>query len=133
MRFSVMFITPALVALPAIAQNGAPLEFELDAESVTVVAPISDKDGPIEAETFLGELSLAGTAEKVLENGVRIRGRFATRLQADHPNRPGGTGAFGADAAAGTGAFSGLSSAIPSDDSDLRARLETAYLQVDGG
>jgi hypothetical protein len=133
MRFSVMFSTPALLALPVVAQNGSPIEFELDAESVTVVTPISDDDGLIEAEPFLGELSLTGTAEKVLENGVRIRGRFAARLQADHPNRPGGAGGFGTDAAAGAGASSGLSSAIPSDDSDLRARLETAYLQVDGG
>lgn len=133
MRFSVMFLASASCALPLAAQDGSPIEVELEAESVTVITPLSGESGPVEAETFLGEVSLTGTAEKVLQNGVRIRGRFAGRLQADHPTRPGGIGGFGTDPNAATGAFSGLSSAVPSEQSDIRARLETAYLQIDGG
>ncbi|MEL7453762.1 MAG: porin, partial [Pseudomonadota bacterium] len=110
-----------------------PWETELEAESVTVVAPVSDADAPVDVSPILGEISLLGTTERVLENGVRLRARGALRVQADHPQRPGGIGGFGDNAVAGVGAFSGLSGAAPIDDSDIRARLETAYFQVDGG
>lgn len=115
------------------AQSGAPLEAELDIETVIVVMPVSDSDSELDTEPLLGEVSLNGGAEKVLENGVRLRARTALRLQADHPSRPGGIGGFGFDPSAPVGAFSGLSSSTPVHESDLRARLETAYLQVDGG
>ena len=130
MRFSVMFLASASCALPLAAQDGSPIEVELEAESVTVITPLSGESGPVEAETFLGEVSLTGTAEKVLQNGVRIRGRFAGRLQADHPTRPGGIGGFGTDPNAATGAFSGLSSAVPSEQSDIRARLELSLIHI---
>lgn len=130
----VYIIAPCLLlALPGYAQSGAPLETEFELESVTVVTPLSDADSEVDPETVLGELSLTGQSEKVLESGLRIRARGALRLQRDHPTRPGGTGGFGNDPLAATGAFSGLSPASPITASDLRARLETAYLQVDGG
>ena len=115
------------------AQAGAPLEAELDFETIILVTPLSDADSDIGVEPVLGELSLNGNVEKVLENGVRLRARTALRLQEDHPSRPGGIGGFGNDMAAPVGAFSGLSSATSISDSDLRARFETAYFQIDGG
>lgn len=127
-------LTPGLLILPeAAAQMSAPLETEFDFESVIVLMPISDADSEITTEPILGEISVTGTSEKVLDNGIRIRARGALRLQTDHPVRPGGIGGFGANAAAPVGAFSGLSAAVPIETSDVRTRLETAYLQVDGG
>lgn len=121
------------LVLPTFAQSGAPLETELELESVTVIAPFTDSDAPFDSETLLGEISLVGQSEKVLENGVRIRARGALRLQNDHSHRPGGLGGFGLDPIAPVGAFSGLSSAAPVESDATRIRLETAYLQVDGG
>ncbi|MEM7458714.1 MAG: porin [Pseudomonadota bacterium] len=127
-------ITPCFIPFSAgLAQADTPWETELEAESVTVVAPVSEADAPVDVSPILGEISLLGTTERVLENGVRLRARGALRVQADHPQRPGGIGGFGDNAVAGVGAFSGLSGAAPIDDSDIRARLETAYFQVDGG
>lgn len=117
----------------AMAQADSPWETELDLESVTVVTPFADSDAPIDVEPVLGELSMTGTAERVLENGVRIRTRGTLRLQRDHTARAGGIGGFGTELGAPVGAFSGLSSAAPIETSDVRTRLETAYLQVDGG
>ncbi|MEM1391291.1 MAG: porin [Pseudomonadota bacterium] len=112
-----------------------PIDAELEAETVLVITPLSDDSEGRESETFLGEASLFGTAETVLESGVRLRGRFALRLQKDHPQRPGGSGGFGNDTTAAPSAFSGLSDGpVPTGEGDdLRARLETAYIQVDGG
>ena len=108
----VCVLTPCLfLSFPSLAQGGAPLETELEAEAVVVVTPVADDDSAFDAEPFLGELSLLGQSEKVFENGVRVRARGALRLQSDHPNRPGGIGGFGSVAAAPVGAFSGLSSA----------------------
>ncbi|MEM7329465.1 MAG: porin [Pseudomonadota bacterium] len=102
-------------------------------ESVILVTPLADEDAGLEIEPVLGEFSFIGTSEKVFENGVRVRARGALRVQADHPGRPGGIGGFGNLEVAPVGAFSGLSAAQPLTNSDTRARLETAYLQVDGG
>lgn len=121
------------MGMPGLAQGGAPLETELDIESVMLITPVADAESTPDIETILGELSLTGQAEKVLESGMRLRARGALRLQRDHPTRPGGIGGFGTDPSAATGAFSGLSAATPIETSDLRARFETAYLQVDGG
>lgn len=133
MRLLSVFPAACLLAPLALAQGGAPIEFELDAEAVTVIMPVADDAADREAVPLLGELSLNGLAERVLDNGVRLRARGALRLQYDHPQRPGGLGAFGTDMIAPTGAFSGLSSGAVELDGDLRARLETAYLQIDGG
>ena len=117
----------------AFAQGSTPIEGTLELESTILVTPFADDDEDIEVDPLLAELSLIGTTQTVLENGVRLRARGALRLQSDHPSRPGGTGGFGPDFAAPVGAFSGLSSALAIEDSDLRGRLETAYFQVDGG
>ena len=127
-------ITPCVIPLSAaLAQADTPWESELELESVTVVTPLADGDAPIDVEPVLGEMSLVGTSERVLENGVRLRARGALRLQADHPQRPGGIGGFGDATVAATGALSGLSAAGPIDQSDIRTRLETAFFQIDGG
>lgn len=115
------------------AQAGAPIEAELEAETVLVFAPFHDEDGAAETEDMLGELSLMGKAEKVLDNGVRLRTRGTVRLQRDHPARLGATGGFGTQPGAPVGAFSGLSDGPARGDQDLRVRLETAYFQIDGG
>lgn len=133
MRHFCVFVPCVLLALPGHAQGGAPLETEVDVDAVTLIMPLADQDANRDNETILGEISLNGQTEKVLESGLRIRARGALRLQQDHPNRPGGIGGFGNMSAAPTGAFSGLSGAPPIDASDLRARVETAYVQIDGG
>lgn len=133
MRQIYVFAPCLLLALPAFAQADAPLETEFDLEAVTLIMPVSDQESGMDIEPVLGELSINGLSEKVLANGTRIRARGALRVQRDHPSRPGGTGGFGTLSTAPTGAFSGLSAAPPIETSDLRARLETAYLQVDGG
>ena len=129
------FASLIYAALPYVSAERPPIDAELEAETVVVITPLSDDREGRESETFLGEASLSGTAETILESGVRLRGRFALRLQKDHPQRPGGSGGFGIDPAADPGAFSGLSSGpVPTGEGDdLRARLETAYIQVDGG
>lgn len=133
MRHICVLALGPLLALPGFAQSGAPLETELDFEAVTLVTPVADSDTGQDAETVLGELSLTGQAEKILESGLRLRARGALRLQRDHPSRPGGIGGFGDSPLTASGAFSGVSAASPIETRDLRARLETAYLQIDGG
>lgn len=127
------FAAPLLMLPTALAQGAGPIEAQLDVESTVVVSPHIDSDANIEAEKLLGEFSVMGNAETVLENGVRIRARGTFRLQADHSGRAGGIGGFGIIEGAPVGGFSGLSSGPPSDNSDIRGRLETAYLQIDGG
>lgn len=135
MRLILALSTLTGFAAPQAASERPPIDIEVEAETVLAITPISDHEDGREPETFLGEASLSGTAETVLDNGVRLRGRFAMRVQKDHPKRPGGAGGFGANVASAPGAFSGLSdSPFPNGEGDeLRARLETAYFQVDGG
>ena len=125
--------TSFLLAPMAFTEGLGPIEAQLDLESVTVISPYMDADAGPDMEALLGELSLTGNAETVLENGVRLRANGALRLQADHANRPGGIGGFGDNAGAPVGAFSGLSAGPAIEDSDLRGRLEAAYFQIDGG
>jgi hypothetical protein len=129
----VPFAAPVLLVPMAFADGLGPVEVQLDLESTTLVSPHLDVDSGQEGEAVLGELSLIGNAETVLENGVRIRARGAWRLQTDHTNRPGGIGGFGQNEGAPVGAFSGLSAGPAIEDSDTRSRLESAYLQIDGG
>ena len=116
----------------AAAQGGSPIEFDLDAETIILIAPISDDDGT-ETQSVLGEISLNAKAEKILDSGTRIRARTSLRVQNDHPGRRGAIGGFGTIDGAPVGAFSGLSTGPVRDQSDARVRFETAYLQVDGG
>ncbi len=113
------------------ADSSAPLELELDLETVAVIAPATDEDS--DTQHALGEISLNARAEKILEDGTRLRLQGAFRLQKDHPARPGFTGGFGAVPGAPAGAFSGVSSGPELDQADIRARFETAYFQIDGG
>ena len=133
MRHACLVPTCLLLVYPTFAQGGAPIETEVEIESIVAVTPISDADSDIETESVVGELSLTGQSEKVFENGLRVRARGALRLQKDHPNRPGSIGGFGDTLLAPIGAFSGLSAAPALGESDMRIRLETAYLQIDGG
>lgn len=135
MRILVGVLGLTALAIPTAASERPPIDLEIEAETTLVITPLSDDEDSRQTETFLGEASLSGTAETVLENGVRLRGRFAMRLQKDHPQRPGGSGGFGTSINAAPGAFSGLSNGpVPNGEGDdLRARLETAYFQVDGG
>ena len=122
---------------PASAQDASELEIEIDGESVLVVAPMLNDDENGAAQAVLGEISLNAQAEQVMDNGVRWRLRSSLRLQQDNPRRPGGIGGFGSDSMGPTGApvgaFSGLSSATPLEETGVRGRWETAYLQIDGG
>ncbi|MEL6859191.1 MAG: porin [Pseudomonadota bacterium] len=135
MTLRIFNLASAAIALgsTAAAHADTPLETEFEFESVTVVTPLSEGDAPIDVDSILAEVSLVGTSEKILDNGVRLRARGALRLQRDHRSRPGAIGGFGTDDFAPAGVFSGLSAALPIEDSDIRTRLETAYLQVDGG
>ena len=117
----------------ALAQSGSPIETEMDIDAVAVILPLSNNDTARDAEPVLSELSLTASTQKVLDNGVRLRARGALRLQRDHPNRPGGLDGIGSDRSAPVGALTGQSSALTIDDDAMRGRLETAYLQIDGG
>lgn len=127
------FAAPLMLLPAALAQGTGPIEAQLDVESTVVVSPHIDSDANVDAEKILGEFSVMGNAETVLENGVRVRARGTLRLQADHTGRAGGIGGFGNTEGAPVGAFSGLSLAPLNEDNDIRGRLETAYLQIDGG
>ena len=122
-----------LIGSAPFAAAANPIETQVDLESTVVILPISESDSRIETEPVTAEISLNALTETILDNGVRLRARGALRLQRDHPSRPSGLGGFGSDAIAPVGAFSGLSLAEPKQDSQIRSRLETAYLQVDGG
>lgn len=132
MRIYFALMSCSVLVQPVFAQDGAPIEVELDLESTLVGAGVLGSDDA-ESESVLGEISLTGKAEKVLDNGVRIRGRADLRYQHDHKQRPGGIGGFGANPGAPVGSFSGLSNGLPIETSKDRARLETAFIQVDGG
>lgn len=108
-------------------------DVELDLESIIVVAPVLDEDGTAVGESMLGEMSLNGQVDTLLENGTRLRLRTTLRAQSDHPQRPGGVAFFALPGGGPTGGFSGVGSGDPLDRGALRTRLETAYLQVDGG
>ncbi len=133
MRIIAISIVSVTLASAAAAQTDAAIDTTFSAESVLVIMPISDDNAVSDTETLLGELSLKGQAETVLDNGVRLRARTTLRLQKDHPDRVGYSGGFGTLPGAPVGAFSGLSAAPTRSSDDPRVRLETAYLQVDGG
>ena len=133
MRIPILLIGLLVAAAiqPAMAQS--PLEIEFDVETVAVISPLAKDEGATDSEGLLAELSLETQAEKVLDNGVRLRARSVLRAQRDHPARPGGSAGFGTAQLATSGGFSGLSSGPTLDQNDIRARFETAYFQIDGG
>ncbi|MGB0261885.1 MAG: porin [Henriciella sp.] len=135
-----MFIRYLIIALvfvmPAAAEPLNPVRIRLNSELVLVAPLASDDTGAARTEGPLGEIGLSARIEKLLDNGLRLRGYGALRLQKDHPQRPGGAGAFGS-AIAGTnsipGAFSGFSDGPALTSDSLRGRVETAFFQIDGG
>jgi len=135
MRTHFLVLSPVLFAAPMAMAERPPIDLELDGETVLVVSALGDDGQGANSESFLAEASLVGTAESVLDNGVRLRSRVAIRVQKDNPLRPGFSGGFGTDPAAAPGAFSGLlNGPVPNGDGDdLRGRFETAYFQIDGG
>lgn len=133
MRIVSLMFAGLVLPVSYVAMADTPTEIEGSAEVVAVWAPGNVSDESVEPEEFLYELSLSGTATKVLDNGVRLRAKTVARLQKDHPLRPGFTGGFADAPLARVGAYSGLSSQAPDPNDELRGRLETAYLQADGG
>ncbi|MEL7547770.1 MAG: porin [Pseudomonadota bacterium] len=106
-------------------------EVDVQAESVTVIAPWLQEDGQVDSEPATGELSLSSRAEKVFDNGLRVRLNGVLRSQYDNADSPGTTRSFGTELTA-PGAFSGQAGGLPSQSSGLRTRLESAYIQLDG-
>lgn len=135
MRLLYSTLVPALTltVLSPQAFAEAPTDFELGLEGVIVITPISDDQNAAQSQTMLGEFSLTAEAEKLLDNGTRLRFRTALRSQIDHPQRPGGSGEFGNASGEPMGAFSAIGTGTPLDQPALRSRLETAYVQIDGG
>ena len=131
-----LFATSLLFALclgEAQADLSDDIETTFRLDTVIVLTPFSQTDEAREVEGVLAETGLTGTIETVLDNGLRLRGRVAGRIQRDHPLRPGGQGGFGTTAPTSTGGFSGLSAGLIEPDTSLRSRFETAYFQIDGG
>ncbi len=128
----------ALIAcLPAMAQEGdfSVWERDLFAESVIVLAPglAGDSDiGP--SDPVLFEVSIAGSAERILESGARIGARGAFRVQKDHGARPGFAGNLpSGDMEGPRGAFSGLAPGPVPRESGPRGSLESAHVYLAGG
>lgn len=107
------------------------IDAETDIEAGLVASAI-DADNS-DAESLLYELSLDTRLETIRDDGTKIGARFTLRGQRDHPLRPGFAGAFGGGAPGPAGAFSGLSGTAPVAETGMRARLETAYIEMDGG
>ena len=106
-------------------------EVQVEAESVTVVAPWLQENGAVETEPVTAELGLTAEAERVFESGLRLRVNTVLRGQFDSAISAGTTRSFGNTLVA-PGAFSGQAGGLPSQSSGFRTRLETAYIQLDG-
>ena len=103
-------------------------------EAIAVVSPVSEDSAGVDTEAALYELTWDTRANKVLDNGAKLSGRFTLRAQKDHPMRPGYSGSFPAGTGFdSTGAFSGLSAEALGIDAGPRARVEVAYVGIDGG
>ncbi|MGB3626356.1 MAG: porin [Henriciella sp.] len=118
-------------ASPAFAQS-SPLEYESSVEAVTVISAVHEARGGVDNEALLYEVSLDNRVEKVLASGLQVSGRLTLRGQRDHPLRPGFLGDFDAGNNP-TGAYSGLSSSAPGDETGARGSVEAAYIEFDGG
>lgn len=131
------YLTIALAfAMPAAAEPLNPVRIQLDSELILVAPLASDDSGAAQTEGPLGEIGITGRIEKLLDNGLRLRGYGALRAQKDHPQRPGGAGSFGSPTTVPTafpGAFSGLSEGPGLISDGLRGRVEAAFFQIDGG
>lgn len=129
MKSNILCLLISSVSLAAQAQPFD--EVEINLETVGVIAPGLQEEGAAETEPLLGEISLSGRAERVLESGLRIRLNGALRTQYDNALSAGTTRSFGETLAA-PAPFSGQAGGLPSDSDELRTRLESAYIQIDG-
>lgn len=121
-----------LIGSSTIAAQAQPFdEVDVNLETVGVVAPALQESGEADAEPILGEISLTARAERVLESGLRIRLNGALRTQYDHARSAGTTRSFGETLNA-PAPFSGQAGGLPSTSDELRTRLESAYIQIDG-
>lgn len=110
--------------------SAQPIEVDSDIEAA-VLASALDGDNS-DPESLLYELALDTRFETVRDDGTKISARLTLRGQRDHPLRPGFAGAFGG-ATGPAGGYSGLTGSTPGEDTGMRARLETAYIEMDGG
>lgn len=109
-------------------------ETETDGDVVLTLAPgWGDETGGPEPETMLYEIGAGLRAERVLDNGAEIGARLVVRAQRDHPDRAAGTGAIASDLATAPGAFTGVATGADRSEAGPRARLEAAYIYIDGG
>ena len=137
--FFLMFF--ASLSFSASAQDG--IETDLDAE-MTLVGAFMDESTGRSPRNGMGEISVSGSASKVLANGVEISGNVTFRGQTDHPQRPGFAGSVidcppnlsgcaNLNGSALRGSFSRLSTQPFADDAGARGSLERAYVEIDGG
>lgn len=121
-----------LIGSSTLAAQAQPFdEVDINLETVGVVAPALQESGEAEVEPILGEISLSARAERVLESGLRIRLNGALRTQYDNALSAGTTRSFG-ELAAAPAPFSGQAGGFSSGSDELRTRLESAYVQIDG-
>lgn len=129
MKSHILYLFLGPISLAAQAQPFD--EVDVSLETVGVIAPGLQESGEADAESLLGEISLTGRAERVLESGLRIRLNGALRTQYDNALSAGTTGSFG-EMVEAPAPFSGQAGGLPSGSDELRTRLESAYIQVDG-
>ncbi|NBC19460.1 MAG: porin [Alphaproteobacteria bacterium] len=110
-------------------------ETDTYAEGVLVLAPGLAEDGAFgEGKAGLFEISLGGSAERILESGARVGFRGAFRLQRDQAGRPGFAGNLAQGGPAGPrGGFTGLAAGPAADATGPRGSVESAHVYLEGG
>ncbi len=108
---------------------------EADATAALVFFPSEDGAGAIDGDAALFEVGAGLEISTVLQSGVKLGVRTEYRAQQDNPARAGFSGAFGfpGDAAAASGAFSGLLGGGAPEDIPARDSVEAAFGYVNGG
>ena len=143
-QFAAALMSISMMGLSATAQTRpepieiAGWEIEPRADATVAISPARDDVGTTQAEVFTAQLRAELRAEYVLENGAEIGVWLGGRLQRDHPERLGFSGRIGEgttafEGLAPRGAFTGLTLGGPVEDANARARLETAFVYIDGG
>lgn len=135
MRKLALLVSGAMCAAPALAQaDNDPWEREFWGEATLVFAPGMQSDIPGGEEKALYDVAIGGSAERILQSGLRIGVRATLRGQKDHPVRPGHTGELPTvDFLRPAGAFSGLAAGPATTETGARGSLETAFVYVEGG
>lgn len=109
----------------------------LDYEA-TIIGAALDDQGQAEAESFLYDLMLGIENDHLFDNGLELGFRLGGRVQQDHAQRPGFAGNFQSSdtdqAVVGVRSpTTGIAYADAPLDEGVRARLEQAYIYLDGG